>query len=121
MTLQRYVVTAAAWLEIVVGVLCITVVAIPCRLLFAVEPEGVAMPLGRFAGVALTALGIGCLPSKTGSYRSAVLGLLAYNSGAAILFASVGFATAFRGPMLWPAAILHAVIAIALLVKIRQP
>jgi hypothetical protein len=41
--------------------------------------------------------------------------ILTYNVGAAILFAWVGVATALHGFLLWPAAILHAGIAAALL------
>jgi len=37
--LQRYVVMAAAWLEIIVGVLFIAVPDLPCVLLFAAKPE----------------------------------------------------------------------------------
>jgi hypothetical protein len=114
--LQKSIVTGAAWLEIAVGV---TVVAAPnflSVLLFATRLEGAGMPIARLAGIALLALGTSCLPSvQTAPRRKSVLGLLVYNSGAAILFAWVGVATALHGFLLWPAAILHAGIAAALL------
>jgi hypothetical protein len=44
-----------------------------------------------------------------------VLGLFAYNFGTAMLASWVGLATSFRGILLWPAAVLHAVIAAVLL------
>ena len=116
--LQRTVVIVAAWLEIVVGASFVTALEVPCRLLFAATPEGVAIPLARFAGVALVALGIACLPSKAaGPGRSAMLGLLVFNVGATIFFAWVAVATTFRGLLLWPVVILHAVIAAALLLQ----
>ena len=113
---QRFVVTAAAWLEIVVGALFLTVPDVPCLLLFGAKPEAIGMTVGRFAGIALAALGIACLPSTdAGSRRSVVLGLFAFNVGVAILFAWVGVATALHGFLLWPMVILHTIIAAALL------
>lgn len=60
---HRYVVEVAAGFEIVVGAIFLTAPDIPCRLLFAATPEGIGTLLGRFAGVALVALGITCLTS----------------------------------------------------------
>ena len=113
---QSSVVKAAAWLEIIVGAIFVTAPEVPCRLLFAVPPSGVGVPLGRFAGVALLALGTACMPLTTaGSRRSAVLGLLIFNAGAVIFLAAVALTTTFRGFLLWPAVILHGAIAVALL------
>ena len=113
---QRFVVTAAACLEIIVGALFLTMPDVPCLLLFGAKPEAIGMALGRFAGIALVALGIACLPStEAGSRRSVVQGLFIFNLGVAILFAWVGVATALHGFLLWPVVILHAIIAAALL------
>jgi hypothetical protein len=114
--MKIFIVIAAACLEIVVGLCFILVPDFPCRLLFATGLEGLAVSLARFAGVALLGLGIACLPSKlAGSHRGPVLGLLVFNLGATIFFAWVAVATLFRGPVLWPVVILHAIIAAALL------
>ena len=113
---QRFIVEAAAWLEIIVGALFLTVPDVVCLLLFGARPEAVGMPLGRFAGIALLALGISCLPSRdAASPRNPVRGLFAFNGGVAILFACVGVASAPHGFLLWPAVILHTIIAGALL------
>jgi len=113
---QRSVVIAAAWFEIAVGVIFLTMPDIPCQLLFAARPEGVSMPLARFAGVGLAALGLACVPAAaTGLRRGAVLALFVFNVGVAILFALVGVNKALRAFLLWPAVILHAAIAAALL------
>ena len=118
--MQRYLVMASAWLEIVVGVIFITVPDAPCVFLFGAKPEGIGMPLARWLGVGLLAVGIACVPSKTaGSRRSAVLGLFVFNAGLAILLASVGVVTAAHGLLLWPGAILHAAITVALLPQLR--
>ena len=112
----RFVVGGSAWLEIIVGALFLTVPDVPCLLLFGVKPEAIGMPLGRFLGIALLALGFVCLPSRdTGSRRDVVRGLFAFNAAVAILFLCVGVAGAHRGLLLWPVVILHAVIAGALL------
>ena len=113
---QGLVVGAAAWLEIVVGALFLTVPDVLCLLLFGARPDAIGIPLGRFAGIALVALGLACLPSRdAGSRRNVVVGLFAFNAAVAILFAYVGFASALHGLLLWPAVILHTIIAAALL------
>jgi hypothetical protein len=120
--IKRFVITAAACLEIVVGATFLAVPDFLCRLLFAAAPEGVAIPLARLAGLALLGLGIAGLPSKlAGSTRGTVLGLLAFNVGATVFFAWVAVATTFSGLMLWPVVILHAVIAVALLAQFLAP
>jgi hypothetical protein len=113
--MQRYVVAAAAWLEIFVGVIFVTVPDVPCLLVFGAKPESVGRPLAHWVGVALIALGIACLPSKAAqSKHNAVLGLFFFNVGVTILFAWVGVVTTHRFA-LWPVVILHAVISVALL------
>ena len=112
---RRYIVKAAC-LEIVVGALFIIVPNIPCALLFGANADNLGTALARWVGVSLLALGIACLPSKAGeSHRTAVLGLFLFNAGVTILFAYVGVASALHGFLLWPAVILHAIIAGALL------
>jgi hypothetical protein len=115
---QRSVVVPAAWLEIVIGTLFAAVPNLPCVLLFATKPERLGVPIARFAGLGLLALGIACLPTSTTGSRRGVVGLLVFNIGAAILFAWVGVATTLRGILLWPAVFLHAAIAAALMARL---
>ena len=110
---QRFVVVAAAWLEIVVGASFVAVPDLLCVLLFAAKPEGIALPLARFAGLGLLALGIACLPSTATGSRQNVVGLFVFNVGVTILLVWVGVTTV-HGPLLWPVVLLHAAIAIAL-------
>ena len=118
--LQKYLVRAAAWLEIITGIALIIGPQIACRLLFAVPLNGVGMPLGRYAGIAVLALGTACLPAATAHAGRAVLGLLLYNVGAVILFVWIWLATTYHGFLLWPAIILHAGIAFGLLPQLRN-
>ncbi len=114
--LQNAIVTGAAWLEVAVGATLAVAPNFLCVLLFATTPGGAGVPIARVAGIALLALGISCSPSaRTVPGGNSVLGLLVYNVGAAVLFAWLGIATAPHGFLLWPAAILHAGIAAALL------
>lgn len=122
--MKKFSVMAAAWLEIIVGFSCVAMPDVLCRLLFAATPEGITLLFARFAGVALLGLGIACMPSKLTEPRwSAALGLLVFNVGATVFFAWVGVATMFRGILLWPVVILHAVIAACLIrvLLIGQP
>jgi hypothetical protein len=113
---HKYIVKAAAWLEIGTGIGLMLAPKFLCLLLFGAPLEGAGMPLARFAGLVLLALGIACLPTPTETHtRGAVLGLFVYNVGAPILFVWLELATALHGILLWPAAILHAGIAVALL------
>jgi len=117
---QKSVVMAAAWLEIIVGAILLASVNAPSRLLFVASPGVAGVLLGRFLGVALVALGVACVPSKSaGPDRSAVRGLAVFNVGMTIFFAWVAIATTFRGILLWPAVILHAVLAAALLAQLK--
>jgi len=112
---QRYVVKAAAWLEIIVGAILITVPDVPCLLVFGSKPESIGRPLARWIGITLFALGIACVPSRNAAPNGrAVLGLFVFNVGATVLFAWVGVVTV-HGLALWPVVILHGVIAVALL------
>jgi len=112
---QRYVVQAAAWLEIIVGAVLIAAPDVPCLLVFGSRPEAIGRPLARWVGITLCALGIACVPSRNAeSNRNAVLGLFVFNVGVTVLFACVGVVTV-HGFLLWPVVILHAIIAVALL------
>ncbi len=115
----RRIAVMASWLEIIVGVSLVTAPALLCVLLFAAKPEGTGVPLARFAGFGLLALGISCLPSTPTASRRGVTALLVFNAGVTILFAWVGF-TAVHGFLLWPVVILHGAIATTLVAQYRS-
>ena len=120
--MQSYVVKAAAWLEILAGAIFVILPDIACNLLFRATPDSLAWPLARWVGITLLALGIACLPSKTTELHGrAVPALFLFNAGVAVLFLRVGTPAVIHGPLLWPAAILHSFISLALLFLVLFP
>jgi hypothetical protein len=114
--LQKYLILAAAWLEMVTGAGLIIGPAFACLLLFATPLDAAGVAIARFAGIVLLALGTACVATPSKPYpRGAALGLLVYNVGVVLLFVWLGVATTLHGLLLWPVAILHACIAAALL------
>lgn len=114
--MQRYVVIASAWLEIIVGAIFVLIPDIPCILLFDAKPELIGRLLARWVGISLFALGVACLPARhTEPRRRDGVGLFVFNAGLAILLACFGAIRPVHGFLLWPVVILHAVIATMLL------
>jgi len=89
------------------------------RLLLGAELAGVAIPVARVFGIALIALGVACWPGRT-----ALCGMLTYNALAALYLAYVGLGGQWVGRWLWPAVVLHSVLAALLArtwVQSRKP
>jgi hypothetical protein len=74
------------------------------QLLLGEEFTGIAIPVARVAGIALTALGIACWPGPP------VLGMLTYNTLAMLYLAYLRIAGGFSGILLWPAIALHVML-----------
>ena len=117
--MQRRIVMAAAWLEIVVGAIFVVAPDVPCVLLFDSKPEGIGSPLARWIGISLFALGLACLPAKpTEPNRRAVMGLFVFNGGLVVLLVCFGAFGAVHGFLLWPVVALHAIITVMLLPQV---
>jgi hypothetical protein len=95
--------------EIATGLALLIVPALVGRWLFGTELAGVAIPVARVLGIALIALGVGCLPG-----RSALCGMLTYNLLGTVYFAYLAINGMWAGPVLWPVVGLHAVFTILL-------
>jgi hypothetical protein len=78
------------------------------QLLLGEELTGVAIPVGRVAGIALIALGAACWPGPP------LVGMLIYSALVTLYLAYLGFAGGFAGIFLWPAVALHAVLSLLL-------
>ena len=73
--------------------------------LFGEELTGVGILSGRVTGIALIALSVGCWPGPP------FAGMLIYSAAVALYLAYVGFVDGFSGILLWPAAVLHLLLA----------
>jgi hypothetical protein len=78
-------------------------------LLLGAELTGVSIPVARVTGIALIALGAGCPPGST-----ALCGMLTYSALATLYLLYLGIRREWVGPLLWPAVVLHAVLAFLL-------
>jgi len=98
----------AAVAESATGAALMVVPFLVVRLLFGVDPTGVAIPIARVAGVALIALGVACWPGP------ARVGMLVYSVAVTFYLLYLGIRGEWVGPLLWPAVALHAVLTLLL-------
>jgi hypothetical protein len=106
----------AAVVEIGTALIVMIDPAIVVKLLLGAELSGVAALLGRCFGIALLALGLACWPDRQqpGSNAPAFRGMLVYNVLIALFLAYVFMVDRLGGMLLWPAALLHAIVALVL-------
>jgi hypothetical protein len=103
---MKKVLTLAAVAELATGMALLIMPPLVGRLLLGVELSGVAIPVARVLGIALIALGVACWPGRT-----ALCGMLTYNALGAVYFAWLAIRGEWVGPLLWPAVVLHAILA----------
>ena len=113
--MKRFLILTAI-LEPATGLALIAVPAIVVRLLLGAEISGASVPLGRVAGAALLALGVACWlardDTQSRAARGLVVAMLMYNIAATAVLAFAGIGLGLHGVVLWPAVVLHAVMAI---------
>lgn len=107
---MNWALVLAAGGEVATGLALLIVPSLVGQLLLGVELAGIAATVARVAGVALIGLGIACWP---GPPR---VGMLIYSVAVALYLAYIGVSSALTGMLLWPAVVLHAIIA-ALLIR----
>lgn len=103
------VLTVAAIAEALTGAALLLVPSLVCLLLPGEELGGMAVPVARVAGIALIGLGVACWPGPP------IAGMLAYGAGVAIFLAWLGLRGVASGLLLWPAVVLHAILAVLML------
>lgn len=103
----------AAVLEAATGLAMIVVPSLVARLLLGTELSGVAIAMGRVAGMGLLALGIACWPRPMLT-RAALRGMIAYGLLITIYLVFLGLRGESAGPLLWPAVALHLMLTFLL-------
>lgn len=98
------------------GGLLLAVPSVVLRLLLGIESAGDEVTIvSRLAGAALVAIGVACWEARRDRNSPAASGIIAallvYDLGAAALLAYAGTALDLSGIALWPAVVLHAVLA----------
>jgi hypothetical protein len=103
----------AAIAEAVTGLALVLAPALVARLLFGAVSSDEALIVARVTGLALISLGVACGPAAESS-QSALRGMTVYSFGAGLYLTYLGVAGQRVGPLLWPAAILHLLLALLL-------
>jgi len=104
----------AAGLEVGAGLFLIASPSAFTRLLFGSDLASPGPGLGRLGGSALLALAMACWPSREASGGPALRGILLFSALCAAYLIYRGIRGGATGPLLWPAAVLHAVLALLL-------
>jgi len=105
----------AAVLEAGTGLALMAAPALVVTLLLGAESSAIGRVLGRCFGIGLLALGLACWPGGSGSAAGAARrAMLAYNGLLALYLAWLGAVQHLSGLLLWPAAALHAGVALLL-------
>jgi len=109
-------ITAAAAIEAGTGIVLVSSPSLFVRLLLGVELSESGQIVGRFAGFALIALVLACWPrgGTEGVAASPLRALLVFSVLVALYLVYLGIGSGSVGPLLWPAAVLHSVVAIFL-------
>src|SRR5216110_680642 len=112
-------------IEMATGLGLVAVPSVVVRLLLG-SPLGTsaAVMLARVAGAALLALGVACWlardDTQSRAARGLVVAMLMYNLIATAVLAFAGIGLGLHGVALWPAVVLHAVMAIWCIVCLRR-
>lgn len=109
-------IAVAAAVEVAAGLIFIVSPPFAVRLILNADLNAAGEAVGRVVGFGLLGLGLACWPGSApaSGKNASVRGLLAYNLLAAIFFIYLGVRGTLVGMLLWPVAVLHAVLAIAL-------
>ena len=105
---MKKVLVFAAIAEAVTGLALLVMPSVVGQLLLGQRLAGVAIPVARVTGIALIALGISCWPAQP------LIGMFAYSSAVTLYLTYIGFVSEFTGILLWPAAVVHAILSILL-------
>ncbi len=113
---MKRVLVLAAVSEAAIGLALLVVPSLVGWLLLGEELTGIAIPVARVAGIALIALGIGCLPGSDAASTAArpFRAMLCYSLLVTLYLAYLGINGEWVGLLLWPAVVIHATLTILL-------
>lgn len=94
----------AAAAEAATGAALLIVPSIVGRVLLGARLTGTTVPVARVAGIALVGVGVAC-------WGRPPLGMFIYSAAVALYLAYLGFAGSASGALLWPAVVVHVVLA----------
>jgi hypothetical protein len=122
---MKKLLTLTAVIEVGAGLALVALPSAAAMLLVGSPLDSpVALLVLRLAGVALLALGVACWLARNDAQSRAAAGLAAamllYNSGAVAVFMYAGIGLRLSGIGLWPAAVLHAAMAVWCIACIRH-
>ena len=113
---HRLLFKASAIIEILAGLAFLAAPSLVVGLLLGEGIGAIGVVVGRVLGIGLLSLGVAGWESQGQAVRlGSRVGLCIYNVGAAIVFVIVGTSGGMNGILLWPTAILHAVIGALML------
>jgi hypothetical protein len=121
LVLTRRVLAFAAIVEVGTGLALLFAPRLFVTLLLGGDVPDGAMPVGLLAGIAILALGFACWPgvAPVASGTPAFRGILLYNVLVPLCLAWLYVVGHLGGLLLWPAVVLHVVVA-GLLLKGRR-
>ena len=108
----RILVMVSAAIEVAAGVALIAVPDAVARVLLGVGLSEAGVAVGRVGGFGLLSLGLAYWPRSGGATPPSLRGLFAYNLLAGLYFGYLRIGGGFTGPLLWPACVLHVLLAL---------
>lgn len=111
----RMLVLLSSAIEAVTGVALIAVPSVVGRLLLGVELSVSGIAVARVAGFALLSLAIACWPRRGDAAAAAIRALFVYNLLAGLFLGYLRVGGGFSGYLLWPASVLHVILALLLI------
>ncbi len=110
----RILILLSSAIEAATGVALIAVPTVVGRLLLGVELPGSGIAVARVAGFGLLALGMGSWPRGGAATAQSIQALFTYNLLAGLFLGYLRVGEAFSGYLLWPASVLHVILALLL-------
>ena len=108
----RTLLRLSAGLETVTGIALIALPDLVARLLLGTGLSGSGIAVARVGGFGLLSLGFACWPGWDEVTAGAIRALFTYNLLAALYLGYLRVGGGFDGFLLWPASILHALLAL---------